>query len=129
MSSSFLYPRPGPKGFSFCTGRRRRKNYALSFDEFFLLRWVIEIVAFLRGKTLWSEIIWHWSLENKKKILDKKKLAKYERILNQQSLREIFSEAGNWSIHFFLNQAQIGDVKGKSVVPFHGITSPYSYFE
>ena len=36
--------------------------------------------------------------------------AYYERILNQQSLREIFSEAGNWSIHFFLNQEQIGDV-------------------
>ena len=128
MSSSFLYPRPGPKGFSFCTGRRRRKNYALSFDEFFLLRWVIEIVAFLRGKTLiWDHLT--LKLRKQEKILDKKKLAKYERILNQQSLREIFSEAGNWSIHFFLNQAQIGDVKGKSVVPFHGITSPYSYFE
>ena len=45
----------------------RPKNCALSFDEFFLLGWVIEIVAFLLGKTIWSQIIRYWSSEYKKK--------------------------------------------------------------
>ena len=46
-------------------------------------------------------------IRRKKKSVDKRKLAKgleayYERILNHPSLREIFSEAGNWTtIHCF----------------------------